>query len=60
MGHDHSHHHADSHGGHGHSHGDNERRLFWAAVITGSFMVVEAAGGLVAGSLALSPMPATC
>ena len=47
MAHDHS------HGGQGHSHGDNERRLFWAALITGAFMVVEAAGGLVAGSLAL-------
>ncbi len=40
-------------GWHGHSHGDNERRLFWAALITGGFMLVEAAGGLFAGSLAL-------
>ncbi len=38
---------------HDHSHGDNERRLFWAALVTGGFMVVEAAGGLIAGSLAL-------
>ncbi len=49
MTHDHSH----SPGGRGHSHGDNERRLFWAALMTGGFMLVEAAGGLVAGSLAL-------
>lgn len=49
MADDHSH----NHGGHGHSHGDNERRLFWAALVTGGFMIVEAAGGLVAGSLAL-------
>ncbi len=47
MAHDHS------HGGHDHGHGDNEHRLFWAALITGGFMVVEAAGGLFAGSLAL-------
>jgi cobalt-zinc-cadmium efflux system protein len=57
--HDHSHHH-----GHGHSHAHsashthgaphrNETRLFWTALLTGSFMVVEAAGGLIAGSLAL-------
>lgn len=45
--------HNHSHGGHDHSHGANERRLFWAAVITGSFMVIEAAGGLLAGSLVL-------
>ena len=38
---------------HDHSHGINERRMFWAAVVTGAFMLVEAAGGLVAGSLAL-------
>ena len=41
----HSHSHADGHG--------NERRMFWAALITGGFMLVEAAGGLFAGSLAL-------
>ena len=49
MAHDHNHSHA---GEHGHS-ADNERRLFWAALLTGGFMLVEAAGGLVAGSLAL-------
>ncbi len=47
MGHDHSH---SQTGGHGHG---NERRMFWAALITGGFMLVEAAGGLFAGSLAL-------
>ena len=47
MAHDHS------HGGQGHRHHGNERRMFWAAVITGGFMLVEAAGGFVAGSLAL-------
>ncbi len=31
----------------------NERRTFWAAVLTGSFMLVEVAGGILAGSLAL-------
>lgn len=48
------------HHGHGHHHGpchhhgtDNERRLLWAMVLTGGFMVAEVAGGLVTGSLAL-------
>lgn len=45
--------------GHGHSHGpsqvtsDNQRRLFWGLMLTGSFMVVEAVGGFLSGSLAL-------
>lgn len=39
---------------HTHSHaGANERRIFWAAVLTGVFMLVEVAGGLISGSLAL-------
>lgn len=40
---------------HGHKHGaaDNERRVFWAMVLTGAFMLVEVAGGLLSGSLAL-------
>lgn len=53
MGHGHDHGHGHSHG---HSHGAsrlNERRLFWAALLTTVTMVVEAAGGFVAGSLAL-------
>jgi cobalt-zinc-cadmium efflux system protein len=37
---------------HDHAH-QNERRLFWVAVVTGTFMVVEAIGGVLAGSLAL-------
>jgi cobalt-zinc-cadmium efflux system protein len=42
-----------SHGGHAHRHANNERRLLLAASLTGTFMVVEAVGGLYAGSLAL-------
>lgn len=38
---------------HSHTHADNERRIFWAAVLTGGFMLAEVAGGLIAGSLAL-------
>lgn len=55
--------HSDSHGtghGHGHSHGhshshasDNERATAIAAILTGSFMVAEAAGGIIANSLTL-------
>ena len=51
MTHDHSHHH-----GHSHSHvpdSANERRIAWAMWITGGFMIVEAAGGWMSGSLAL-------
>ena len=47
--HDHGHH-------HGHSHGagvTDERRIGWAFVIIFLFMFIEAAGGLIAGSLAL-------
>ncbi len=57
--HTHSHGHAHGHGhghGHGHAHahgGANEQRTFWAAVLTGGFMMAEVAGGLIAGSLAL-------
>src|SRR3546814_8440696 len=52
--------HTASHGhGHGHGHGegsaghDNERRVLWALLLTGGFMAVEVAGGLISGSLAL-------
>jgi cobalt-zinc-cadmium efflux system protein len=39
---------------HDHEHGHaNERRMLLAAVLTGSFMLVEAAGGVLSGSLAL-------
>lgn len=46
--------HSDEHG-HDHAHGAavNERRIFWVMVLTAAFTVVEAAGGLYAGSLAL-------
>lgn len=53
--HDHDH-------GHGHSHSHhapdltdqrNERRVLWAMWLTGGFMLLEVAGGLYAGSLAL-------
>ena len=50
MAHSHDH----SHQGHGHhGHGSSETRLFWTALLTGAFMVVEALGGLFSGSLAL-------
>lgn len=44
--HDHAHHH--DHGGHG-----NRTRLAWTVGLTGSFMVAEAVGGWLTGSLAL-------
>lgn len=58
----HNHSHGHDHHGHGHSHAPdaahndhrrNESRLFWTALLTGGFMVVEAAGGIISGSLAL-------
>jgi cobalt-zinc-cadmium efflux system protein len=57
--HDHAHHHGHSHGhqhghGHGHAHGStNEKRVLFAMWLTGGFMVLEAAGGIISGSLAL-------
>lgn len=43
-----------SHGhGSGHVHASNERRLAWAIILTGGFMVVEVIGGVLSGSLAL-------
>jgi cobalt-zinc-cadmium efflux system protein len=45
------------HGSHDHGpgevHANNERRMGLAALLTGSFMFVEVAGGIIAGSLAL-------
>lgn len=41
---------------HSHRHGadsHNQRRVFWAMLLTGLFMVVEAIGGVISGSLAL-------
>ena len=55
MAHDHSHDH-DSHGhdSHGHSHGTTDKsRVLIAACLTGGFMVAEAVGGVLTGSLAL-------
>lgn len=47
--HDHGHDHR-----HVHEVGEqNERRVLWALLLTGAYMVVEVAGGLIAGSLAL-------
>ena len=62
MAHDHAHAHEDDRRTHNHAHahdhhhgGDerNESRIAIAALLTGGFMGVELAGGLVAGSLAL-------
>ncbi len=41
--------------GHDHDHGNtgNRKRVLWALLLTVTFMVVEAAGGVYAGSLAL-------
>ncbi len=51
AGHTHSHPHPPG-AGHVHS-GVNERRIGWAALLTGVFMLAEVAGGLISGSLAL-------
>lgn len=53
-----SHSHARHHHGPGHDHAHdrgalNQSRLGWAAVLTGTFMLVEAVGGVISGSLAL-------
>ncbi|MEQ9178610.1 MAG: cation transporter, partial [Nitratireductor sp.] len=51
MGHDHSHDHSHDHG---HDHGSgNKTRMLIAALLTAGFMIVEAVGGLLTGSLAL-------
>jgi len=51
KGHDHGHGHGHHHG---HAHGSsNERRLSWALILVGVFMLVEVAGGIIAHSLAL-------
>lgn len=60
--HDHHDHHDHAHGDEGHSHGGHSHnhaegadrtRVLIAALLTGGFMVAEAIGGLVTGSLAL-------
>jgi cobalt-zinc-cadmium efflux system protein len=54
---DHAHAHAhEAAGAHAHAHADgagNRRRLLLAALLTGGFMLAEAAGGVLTGSLAL-------
>jgi cobalt-zinc-cadmium efflux system protein len=48
--------HSHPHGGHHHHRrppAEGERRMFWVLVLTAGFMVVEAVGGWLAGSLAL-------
>src|SRR5271155_2773573 len=51
--HDHDHGHAHGHAGHDHAAGATETVLLWALLLTASFMVAEAIGGWIAGSLAL-------
>lgn len=49
----HHHHHSHDHG-HAHTHGlGNEKRVMFAMWLTGGFMVIEAVGGVISGSLAL-------
>lgn len=50
-----AHHHPHDDGNHHHHHTQpaNERRMFFAAILTGLFMVAEVAGGIYSGSLAL-------
>ncbi|MEQ8377230.1 cation diffusion facilitator family transporter [Parvibaculum sp.] len=50
--HHHGHSHTHSHGHHAHGMG-NEKRVMLAMWLTGGFMVLEAVGGIVSGSLAL-------
>ena len=58
RGHAHAHGHWGGHGrghvhSHGHGHGLDRSRVFLALCLTGGFMVVEAIGGILSGSLAL-------
>ena len=54
MAHDHAHSHGHAHThDHDHAVGGSERKLLFAFVLTTLMLVVEAAGGLVSGSLAL-------
>ncbi|BDA82663.1 zinc transporter ZitB [Aureimonas sp. SA4125] len=50
---DHSHAPGSSHADHDHAGHASEKRLIWAAALTGGFMLAEIAGGLISGSLAL-------
>lgn len=53
----HEHAHSEGGGAHAHAHAPTgpgaERRILWAMLLTGGFMVAEVVGGLVSGSLAL-------
>ena len=53
--HDSEHRHAQGESGHAHHHvpPTSQSQLFWALLLTGGCMVIEAAGGWIAGSLAL-------
>lgn len=51
--HIHHHHHEYSRHDHDHHRDTDRRRLFWAMLLIGGFMVVEVVGGVVSGSLAL-------
>ena len=51
--HSHRHWHGDSHTSGALQNADNIRRVRWALLLTGTFMIVEVAGGLISGSLAL-------
>jgi cobalt-zinc-cadmium efflux system protein len=53
LAHAHGHSHGASHAGHAHASGGDQRRLFWALLLTGGFMIVEVIGGVLSGSLAL-------
>lgn len=56
SGHSHAHGHAHSHAGHSHhgsGHAHSQRRIGIAALLTGGFMLAEAVGGVLSGSLAL-------
>jgi cobalt-zinc-cadmium efflux system protein len=49
----HAHAHGHDHDGHDHAPHSSERRLFWALALTVFYMLVQTAGGLLSGSLAL-------
>jgi len=51
-GHAHARPHGDRHT-HARAAGSNERRVFWALLVTATFMLAEVAGGILSGSLAL-------
>ena len=44
---------AGRHHAHPHAAMDNQKRVFWAMLLTGGFMLAEVIGGVIAGSLAL-------